>query len=316
MSHHTKLESGVFRQQAVEEIAAELQLENDELVRALVELRLPPSHALRQQVRAITNTEQVAGTGKADEVSQGKTPTVLPRLLIRAGVVVSVLLMAVFLLIATVPSVRAAFDRIMQQRFGLVLIEPTLEATIATDPEDNSEVLTEVEIIPPISFEEVQTQAPFTIPMPALLPEGLELWAPHMTEYPPQESSGPDGTLTDTEPQVVVVLTYKPTAASIYDPSAALTLIVTNQIDLEGGYAVAVGAEESVEVKGHPAVFARGSWHRVNENEPPDLANAVWDGSADAAMLSWEANGFTYTLQGYLLGLSREEYIQIAESVR
>jgi hypothetical protein len=44
--------------------------------------------------------------------------------------------------------------------------------------------------------------------------------------------------------------------------------------------------------------------------------NGVWDDTADNTLLSWEADGFTYTLQSYLLGLTRDELIQIAESIR
>jgi hypothetical protein len=56
MSDHTEHETGAFRPQGIEEIVDELQWEDGELVRALVALRLPPGHALRGRVRAITNT--------------------------------------------------------------------------------------------------------------------------------------------------------------------------------------------------------------------------------------------------------------------
>ncbi|MDT8307537.1 MAG: hypothetical protein RRC07_16510 [Anaerolineae bacterium] len=295
----------------------ELQLEDAALVQALVALRSRPRIALQERVKAITETERLERAEGVQEVIGGHVLPSLSRLALRAGAVAAILFVAALLLLATVPSVRAAFGRIMQQRFGLVLVEPdAFEAPAFTEPLEDSEVHVEERVVAPLSFEEVQARVPFSIPVPQLLPDGLELWAAHMSEYPASENTGSDSAQTQAEPQVVVVLTYKPSGDAAYDPSAALTLIVTNRTGTEGGYAVAASAEESVEVNGKPAVYARGSWQRVDENEPPDPANMVWDGNADATMLSWEADGFTFTLQGYLLGLSREEYIQIAESVK
>ena len=318
MSHHTKLESGVFRQQAVEEIVAELQLENDELVRALVELRLPSSHALRQRVRAITKTEQATGIDKAGVSHPERMLPLLPRLALRAGAVTAILLVALLLLTATVPSVRAAVGRIMQQRFGLVLVEPALEVTTATETElEEGEILTEV-IIPPISLEEAQAQVPFTIPMPTILPEGFELWAARVGTGPYGESMDENGNRIAIEPPVKVILHFKPDEDSQiqYHPEATLGLDIFDRTDLAGGYAIQAGNEEEVEVNNNSAIFVQGAWIKIEENKPPDPNNMIWDATADAAMLSWEAGGFTYVLSGSHLGLAREDYIRIAESLR
>ena len=318
MSHHTKLDSGAFRQQAVEEIVAELQLENDELVRALVELRLPSSRVLRQRVRAITDIEQATGVDKTNVPHPERMLPWLPRLVLRAGAVTAILLVAVLLLIATVPSVRAAVGRIMQQRFGLVLVEPALEATTATETElEEGEILTEV-IIPPISLEEAQAQVPFTIPMPTILPEGFELWATRMGTGPHGESIDEDGNRIVIEPPVKVILHFKPDEDSQirYHPEATIGLDIFDRTDLAGGYAIQAGNEEEVEVNNNRAIFVQGAWIKIEENKPPDPNNMVWAATVDAAMLSWEANGFTYVLSGSHLGLSREDYIRIAESIR
>jgi hypothetical protein len=236
----------------------------------------------------------------------------LPRLALRVGAFAAVFIVAAVLLLATVPSVRAAIGRFFEQRFGLVFVDPAeLEAPVVAEPDEGREVQVVEEVILPRSFEEVQAQTPFRIPLPALVPDGLEQWAARMSEYGAGESGGSNG-----EREIVVMVTYKPTAASAYDPSAALSLKVHNRTGVEGGYAVAASAEEAVTVNGAPAVYARGAWERPDENEPLDPANMIWDADAAAAMLSWEADGFTYTLDGYLLGLSREDYVRIAESVR
>lgn len=321
MSHRTKHESSAFRQQDVEEIMAELQLENDDLVRAFVELRLPSSHALRQRVRTITNIEKAKRMGNAGVSYPERMLPFLRRLVLRASAVAAILLVAVLLLIATVPSVRAAFDHIMQQRFGLVLVEPTQEVTTATDPTETEleegEILIEV-TIPPISLEEVQGQIPFTIPLPTILPEGLELWAARVGAGPHGENMDEDGNRIVIEPPVQVILHFKPDEENRpqYHPEATLGLEIFNQTNLAGGYAVQTGSEEEVEVNNNSAIFVQGAWITIEENEPTYSNSMIWDATADVAMLSWEANGFTYVLSGSYLGLSPEDYIRIAESVQ
>lgn len=317
MSHRTKLESGTFRQQAVGEIMAELQLENDKLVKALVDMRLPSSHALRQRVRTITNVERARRIGKASVSHPEQMLPFLRRLVLRASAVAAILLVAVVLLIATVPSVRASFDRIIQQRFGLVLVESTQEVMTATETElEEGEILTEV-TIPSISLEEVQGQVPFTIPMPTILPEGLEMWAARVGAGPHGESMDEDGNRIVIEPPVKIILHFKPDEESRvrYHPEATLGLEIFDQIDLAGGYAIQTGNEKEVAVNNSSAVFVQGAWTKIEENEPLDSNSMIWDATADAAMLSWEANGFTYVLSGSYLGLSQEDYIRIAESV-
>lgn len=247
------------------------------------------------------------------QANQADTRASRTRLALRGGAFAAVfLVVAAFLLLATVPSVRAALGRIFEQRFGLVFVDTAeLELPVVAKPSENREVQVVEEVVPSRSFEEIQAETPFPIPLPVLVPDGLELSATYMSEY----GAGEDAEAND-ESEIIVVLIYKPTDAADYDPSASLSLNVLNRTGMEGGYAVAAGAEESVAVNGAPAVYARGAWERPDENEPLDPAHMVWDADADAAMLSWEADGFTYTLQGYLLGLSREDYVQIAESVR
>jgi hypothetical protein len=307
-------DGSAFRPLEAEQILIEMEWEDETLVQALTALRSRPGDELRQRVRALS--AQRPGRVAAARETGRRIRLLLPRPALRAGAVSAALLVVMALLLATVPSVRAAIGRLVEQRFGLVLVEQISVPPALSEPSAGSGAHVDQTVITPLDFEAVQSRVPFAIPVPELLPEVLELWATHMSEYPAPESAGADGAQTESEPQFVVLLTYKPDRDMVYDPSAALTLIVTNRTGLKGGYAVPAGAEESVEVNGQPAVYARGSWQRPDVNEQPDPANMVWNEEADAAMLSWEAGGFTFTLQAYQLGLSREATIQIAESVK
>jgi hypothetical protein len=308
MSRSKNSNHDVLNQSPPSIVANDYQPEDVELAEGLLRLRQVASGELRQRVQQIggvERTRQLPGRRAAGR------PVGWSRALRPAGVLAGILVVAALLLLATVPSVRAALDRLFEQRFGIVLVEPSqLEAPILSSAGDEraQEVQEAMTVIPQISFHEAQAQVDFPIPQPAVVPEGLELWATHVSEYPARD--GQDGS------QTIVVLQYLPAGGLVVDTTPALSLLITNKTGLQGGYAVAAGAEESVAVNGAPAVYARGAWERIAEDEPPAQANLFWDAGSDAAMLSWEADGFTYTLQGYLLGLSREDYIRIAESVR
>jgi hypothetical protein len=314
----TTSDTGAFRQLDVDEIVQELQLEDAALVQALVALRSRPRIALQQRVKAITETERLEHVEGVREALGGRVLPSLSHLALRAGAVAAVLFVAALLLLATVPSVRAAFGRMMQQRFGLVLVEPTPQAATISEPEEGSQGRLTEKIIPPISFAEAQAQVPFAIPLPTLLPEGFELWATRVGTGPHGESMDEDGNRISIEPPVQVILHFKPGESSEdrHHPEATLGLDIMDRTDLHGGYAVPAGSEADVEVNGNPAVFVRGAWVHLDESKPPSPDNMTWDDTADAVMLSWEADGFTYTLSGSHLGLTQEEYIRIAESIK
>lgn len=314
----TTSDSGAFRQLDAHEIVQELQLEDAALVQALVALRSRPSSTLQQRVKTIPQTERLESVEGVREVIGGRLLPSLSHLALRAGAVAAVLFVAALLLLATVPSVRAAFGRMMQQRFGLVLVEPTPQTATISEPEEGSQGQLSEKIIPPISFAEVQAQVPFAIPLPTLLPQGFELWASRVGTGPHGESMDEDGNRITIEPPVQVILHFKPDESSKnrYHPEATLGLDIVDQTGLRGGYAVPAGSDEDVEVNGNPAVFVRGAWVRLDEGKPPSPDNMTWDDTADAVMLSWEADDFTYILSGSHLGLTQEEYIRIAESIK
>ena len=55
-----------------------------------------------------------------------------------------------------------------------------------------------------------------------------------------------------------------------------------------------------------PATYVRGAWRHDD----------TWDAALDSAILSWEAEGITYVIQFSGLGLSRNDLVRIAESLR
>jgi hypothetical protein len=125
-----------------------------------------------------------------------------------------------------------------------------------------------------------------------------------------------EGNIIAREPPIQIILTFKPDEANRhrYHPDATVSLTMFDQTAMDGGYGAPLGSAEEVEVNGNEAVFVKGIWVLVDESRPP-ANNTIWDETADAGMLSWEADGFTYILQVSHLRLLRENYIKIAESV-
>jgi hypothetical protein len=304
-----------------DDILAEFQTVDPELARALLDLRRQPEPTFVNRIRAIPykdanhrarSPEREYAGGNIMEKLQARNwwrPTGY-RTAVRSLLVIVGFVAVVALVLATVPAVRATADQIMQrfqmeQRFGIVLVHPP-QAVPAATVEDGREVMVErTAVIPPLTLAEAQAQVPFPIPMPALLPERLELWAARVGEGPWGESVMPDGTHVRSEIPIWVGLFFKPAGDSGYDPEAALSLNILDKTGVGGGVGVPAGKDEAVMVNDNPAVFVRGAWQD----------NGVWDDTADIALLSWEADGFTYTLQSYRLGLTRDELIQIAESI-
>ncbi len=309
MSERTNEKIGAFRRQGIEEIIAELHLEDGQLAREMVGMRLTAGYELRDRIKRIS---------QADRRQRGETGRLIFRLVLRAGAVTGTLLVVALLLLIAVPSARAAFGRFMEQRFGLVLVDPAQETTkVAERDLTEGETLTEV-AIPAISLEEAQALVAFTIPMPTILPEGFGLWAARVGTGPHGSSMDENGNMIVIEPPVQVILAFKPDKSNQeqYHPDATLSLDIFDQVGLEGGYTVPIGSEEAAEVNGNNAVFVKGIWVQVDESKPPSPDNITWDDTADAAKLSWEADGFTYILSGSHLDLSLADYIRIAESIQ
>jgi hypothetical protein len=213
-----------------------------------------------------------------------------PRLRAWALVAVLLLLILAAILAATpvsgaVPALRLPFG--MVQRFGLVLVgkAPTpapaqAPARIKTVPK----TAVSGARLPDLTLAEAQQQVAFTIPKPSYLPPGVVFRAAHVA--PDHET---------------VVLSYTSEADSGKGMGIQL-----HPGTVAGGYAIPSTAAQNVKVDDRPAVYAHGAWTQ----------NRDWDPLADAGLLSWQDSRFTYVLMFSGLGLSRDEVVQIAASVR
>jgi hypothetical protein len=173
------------------------------------------------------------------------------------------------------------------QRFGTVLIHPgQLFRNETAAPPNNlrAPVASSPRLMTPsLSMAEAQRLVDFPIRTPSWLPSGVVFRGTLV---------GPDGS---------VVVSYR--AAN--DPSKGLGIQMQRGARV-GGYVLPSSAAQNVRVNGHAAVYAHGSWDEFRR----------WNGTADAALLSWEENGFTYVLSFSGLGLSRDDVIRIAASLR
>jgi hypothetical protein len=173
------------------------------------------------------------------------------------------------------------------QRFGTVLIDPGQLFRKETAPPPNNlraPVASSPRLMTPsLSLAEAQRLVDFAIRTPSWLPPGVVFRGALV---------GPDGS---------VVVSYR--AAN--DPSKGLFIQMQRGAQV-GGYVLPSSAAQDVRVNGHTAVYAQGSWDEFQR----------WNGRADAALLSWDENAFTYVLSFSGLGLSRDDVIRIAESLR
>jgi hypothetical protein len=228
---------------------------------------------------------------------------------------VAMFLFLILILFVASPQLRVAIGQGIQrydilQRFGLVLTD---SSQITSQGATVKEVEQDVRVLPALSLKEAQEQVPFPIPMPSILPNGLELWAVRVGSGPYAETIDADGKRVQIGSRVGVIITFKPNDNVKLDSAAVLSLTVWDGTNVQGGYAVPEQKDEEVVVNGKPAIFIKGAWRRVDLE---DFKNMTWDHTADVGTLSWESNGFTYILEGYQIGLTRDNLIQIAESVR
>lgn len=176
-----------------------------------------------------------------------------------------------------------------QQRAGMVLLSPTEVARLSHPPPSPPPGVARPQpgpgrmMTPDLTLEEAQQQAPHHIPVPAWLPPGVVF----------------RGALVS--PAQDVVVSYR----SADDLMKGMGLQIKPGSP-GGGYAFPASAAEDTQVDGQPAVYVHGTWH----------PNQQWDATADAGTLSWQQRGFTYLLFSSGLGLSRDDLVRIAQSLR
>jgi hypothetical protein len=143
----------------------------------------------------------------------------------------------------------------------------------------------EVRALYPVSLAEAQRQVPFAIPRPTWLPEGLILKGAHVS--PPNWAQTFYGRAEGGDGGFGIETTY-----GLH----------------EGGYFYPDAAKQQVIVNGQSAICVQGAFN--------DLQGREWNDAADTGALEWSANGFTYHIGHSGLGLTCNDLIKIAESLR
>lgn len=264
------------------------------LVHDLAEHEVPATPNLWPAIQArITVRHPALGAGRRTAPERLAPMT---RRLVSLRTVLAACLIAIVItggLLLSVPPAQAAVWRTLQ-RFGIVLVAPTpVPSSPVAAPAAPAQAPTARETaLARVSLAEAQQQVPFRIPLPTWLPDGVTLRGAFV-------GKGPSGD-TRTAP-ISVTLSYQ----SLTDPRAGLGITIQNGPST-GGYVVPAGAGQEVLVNGHPAIFVQGAW----------TPERTWNETADATMLSWEADGFTYIVSSSGLGLTREDILRIAEPLR
>jgi hypothetical protein len=137
--------------------------------------------------------------------------------------------------------------------------------------------------LPVVGIGEAQRQVEFKIPQPSWVPAGLTLQGAHVA--PPNWAQ----------------IFY-----GLADASAGGMGIEINEGSKEGYYLYPDDAKQSVTIGGQTGVCVQGSWNDRQE----------WMASVDAGALEWSANGFSYHIGHFGLGLSCENLVRIAQLLK
>ncbi len=137
--------------------------------------------------------------------------------------------------------------------------------------------------LPVVGVDDAQRKVGFDIPEPTWLPTGLVLQGAHV------------------DPPNWTHIFYGPADGS---PRGLGIEISTGP--KEGGYDYPDTAMRSVSVSGYSGICVQGSWNERQE----------WVASADAGALEWSTGDFWYRISHSGIGLSCENTVRIARSLR
>ncbi|MEM8530107.1 MAG: hypothetical protein AAGF95_04645 [Chloroflexota bacterium] len=207
-----------------------------------------------------------------------------------------VVVLALVLLVGasiTIPSVRASMVAIYQY-MGILFVN----TEAMRDTNTSMEVPT-VESTPiGLTLEQAQEQVSFHIGVPEKLPDELDLiYIEAEGEY--------------------AYLRYQPPFTSIEQDTTRIILQIFTP-DTANGAILPASRRGNIQVHQHAAVFVQGNWTYASQGGDPDIVmgNLAWDDEIDSNWISWEADGFVHQLETHNISLSREEVIEIAESIR
>lgn len=191
-------------------------------------------------------------------------------------------------LFVTATPARAAVGDLVHfaiQRFGTVLMTSPMPSPGQSHLGNPSGIQAgSVGGTPSLTLAEAQAQVAFRVPQPTFLPNDVVFRGAMV---------GPD--------DQSVVLSYRQTS----DASKGMFLQINRGATI-GGYAIPASVAESVTVRGQSGVYSKGAEDK----------SGTWNSSADAGLISWQANGFTYVISFSGLGLNQTDLVRIAESVQ
>jgi hypothetical protein len=178
------------------------------------------------------------------------------------------------------PPARAAFSGLIVKIGEMLLVEPDETASQATPLPES-----QVTIVPQetLSLAEAQANLPYSISLPAWVPDGFKMGSLARIDYFP--GAGPQVTITwyGSDPNV---------------GNIDLT-IYAQRID----WLVETDDVQEVEVNGQPAALVVGGW---------DADSGQWDDEA-GRMLNWMKGNEMYQLHS--MGAAIEDLIRMAESI-
>jgi hypothetical protein len=194
--------------------------------------------------------------------------------------VAAALCIALLLALATSPSARAAISGLIVHIGGMILFEQDETASQATALPESQVTIVPQEIL---SLENAQAKLPYSIKLPAWVPDGFAMGSSVRIDYFP--GAGPQVTITyyGSDPDV---------------GNIDLT-IYAQKIDWQ----VETEDIQEVDVNGQPAALVNGSW---------DIDSNRWNREA-ARMLNWMKGKEMYQLHS--VGAAVEDLIRMAESI-
>ena len=116
-----------------------------------------------------------------------------------------------------------------------------------------------------------------------------------------------------------VTLAYHSTdePADGYPLDAPLLFVAISDGALPDRPLVAEGHQQAVLIGQNVGIYTHGNWQSSSPSSTTDSQTGplFWDSSADAAWLTWQADGLNYLLYAQGLGFTAENMAEIAKSM-
>jgi hypothetical protein len=156
----------------------------------------------------------------------------------------------------------------------------------------------------PMTLAEIQQSAPFPVPPPTWLPQGLRF------------TGGFVDAAADATQVTLAYHTSEPPAEG-YPAAAPLLLLVISDGTITNRPLLAEGYQQAVQIGKATGLYSHGNWRSQTPVRADDPATGplVWDSSLDNAWLTWQAAGRTYLLYAQGLGFGAEEMVRVARSM-